>query len=107
MEDVINVFKEVFDIIINSSVMSTIFCWWFAFGLFTFAVRLCLRIVRSTEVKPQKEDVARVNRVVGTILNDQQKIDYILKTYDDIETASDMIADIYVKQHEKGEKTHD
>lgn len=100
-------FKDVMDIMTSSSIVAWIIRMWIIFGTFSIVIRLCLNIVGRTEVKPQKEDVARVNRVVGTILNDQQKIDYILKTYDDIETASDMIADIYVKQHEKGENLHD
>lgn len=107
MEDVINVFKEVMEILTSSSIVAWMIRMWIIFGTFSIVLRLCMHIVGCTEVKPQKEDEARVNRIVGKILNDQEKIDYILKTYDDIEIASDMIADIYVKQYEKGEKLHD
>lgn len=107
MNEVIEVFKQVFDSMRNSALICNLFALWVGFMVFSFVVRMCLGIVNNYEAKPQKEDEIRVNRIVGKILNDQEKIDYILKTYDDIETASDMIADIYEKQLQEGEKTHD
>lgn len=37
-------------------------------------------------------------QIVGHLMTDDEKIAYILKTDDDIESASDRIADIYYKQ---------
>lgn len=98
MNEVNEVFEQVFDTIRNSSLVNNLFALWFGFMVFSAVVRMCLGIADNFDAKPQKEDEVRVNRIVGKILNDQEKIDYILKTYDDIETASDMIADIYEKQ---------
>lgn len=98
--------KETLNDMIHSSICQTLF------GLFLVSVyfRALFRVVlRAADCTPEQKKEAEENtrRIVGKILNDQEKIDYILKTYDDIETASDMIADIYVKQHEKGENLHD
>lgn len=98
--------KETFNDMIHSSICQTLFAMFVLSCTFRALFRVVLRAADCTpEQKNEAEQNAR--RIVGKILNDQEKIDYILKTYDDVETASDMIADIYEKQFIREENNHD
>lgn len=63
-----------------------------AYGMFFRAVGNIVRSGSAARPKPEK------NRVVGHLMTDDEKINYILENVPDTEKASDQIADIYYNQ---------
>lgn len=58
-----------------------------------FTVRLTLDVPSNNENNKENKNI-----IVGHIMTDDEKIQYIIDTDKDIESASERIADIYYKQ---------
>lgn len=89
----------------------TILLFAFAFGMTASFIRCSCNIIRgNVPYRSDKKlsDLPKLekqkNVVVGHIMTDDEKIQYIIDNVHDIECASDQIADIYYKQMTRGDK---
>lgn len=92
LNEVISVIKTVFSSSLGCCVIGMFFLSLCLHAL-VFTVRLTLDVPSNNENNKENKNI-----IVGHIMTDDEKIQYIIDTDKDIESASERIADIYYKQ---------